>query len=35
MAYEAEDGQLTNNRVTMAIGAIKADILRFGLKDPG
>jgi hypothetical protein len=28
VAYEAEDGQLTNNRVTMAIGAIKADILR-------
>jgi hypothetical protein len=32
VACEAEDGQLTNNRVTMAIGAVKADLLRFGLK---
>jgi hypothetical protein len=30
-----EEGQLTNNRVTMEIGAVKADILRFGLKHPG
>jgi hypothetical protein len=35
VACEAEDGQLTNNRVTMAIGAVKADLLRLGLKNPG
>jgi hypothetical protein len=33
VASEAEDGRLTNFRTTMAIGAIKADILRFGLKN--
>ena len=35
VASEAEDGRLTNFRTTMAIGAVKADILRFGLKHPG
>jgi hypothetical protein len=33
VASDAEDGNLMNNRVTMALGAIKADVLRFGLKD--
>jgi hypothetical protein len=32
VASEAEDGRLTNFRTTMAIGAVKADLLRFGLK---
>jgi hypothetical protein len=35
VASDAEDGPLTNHRTTLALGAIKADILRFGLKDPG
>jgi hypothetical protein len=34
VTYEAEGGQLVNNRVTIALGAIKADVPRFGLKDP-
>jgi hypothetical protein len=32
VAYDAEEGQLTNNRTTLALGAVKADLLRFGLK---
>ena len=31
---DAEAGHLANNRAIVALGAIKADILRFGLKDP-
>ena len=34
VADEAEGGQLTNNRVLVAVAAVKADILRFGL-NPG
>ncbi len=32
---DADAGQHVENRVITALGAIKADILRFGLKDPG
>jgi len=31
VADEAEGGQLTNNRVLVAMAAVKADVLRFGL----
>lgn len=34
VASEAEDGKLTNNRVAVALAAIKADLLLFRLKDP-
>jgi hypothetical protein len=30
---DIEDGHLVENRVIVALGAIKADILRFGLQD--
>ena len=33
VASDAEDGPLTNHRTTLALAAVKADILRFGLKD--
>jgi hypothetical protein len=32
VAFDAEDGPLTNHRTTLALAAVKADILRFGLK---
>jgi hypothetical protein len=32
VASDAEDGPLTNHRTTLALAAVKADILRFGLK---
>jgi hypothetical protein len=32
VASDAEDGRLTNRRTTWATAAVKADILRFGLK---
>ena len=35
VASDAEDGPLTNHRTTLALAAVKADILRFGLKHPG
>jgi hypothetical protein len=31
---DAEAGPLANNRAIVALGAIKADIIRFGLKNP-
>jgi hypothetical protein len=31
---EAEAGRYTDNRVIVALASIKADVLRFGLKDP-
>jgi hypothetical protein len=34
LVADAEDGNLIDNRVTMALGCVKADILGFGLKDP-
>ena len=33
LASEAEDGRYTDNRVIVALASIKADVLRFGLKD--
>jgi hypothetical protein len=33
MSSDAEDGRLTNHRTIWALAAVKADILRFGLKD--
>jgi hypothetical protein len=35
IASEAEDGRLTNHRTTLALAAVKADLLRFGLKHVG
>jgi hypothetical protein len=32
VASEAEDGRLTNYRTTLALAAVKADLLRFGLR---
>jgi hypothetical protein len=32
VASEAEDGRLTNHRTTLALAAVKADLLHFGLK---
>ena len=31
---DAEEGHLIENRIIVALGAIKADVIRFGLKDP-
>ena|ERR1700721_1005176 len=33
VASDAEDGPLTNHRTTLALAAVKADLLRLGLKD--
>ena len=33
VASEAEDGRLTNHRTTLALAAVKADLLRFELKN--
>jgi len=35
MINEAESGMNTDNRVLVAVAAIKADVLRFGLGDSG
>jgi hypothetical protein len=35
VAYEAQEGRLANYRTTLALSAVKADLLRFELKDPG
>jgi hypothetical protein len=32
VADEVESGQLISNRVIVAVAAVKADVLRFGLK---
>jgi hypothetical protein len=34
VAYEAQERQLTNHRTTLALAAVKADLLRFELKNP-
>ena len=33
VASDAEDGPLTNHRTTLALAAVKADLLRIGLKN--
>ena len=33
VASEAEEGRLTNYRPTLALAAVKADLLHFGLKN--
>jgi hypothetical protein len=35
VASEAESGRLTNHRTTWALAAVKADIMRFGLRRDG
>ncbi|MFZ2108586.1 MAG: hypothetical protein WAV18_24990 [Roseiarcus sp.] len=34
MGTDAEDGPSPDNRTLLALASIKADVLRFGLKDP-
>ena len=34
MASDAEDGPCPNNHTLLALASIKADVLRFGFKDP-
>ena len=34
MGTDAEDGPCPDNRTLLALASIKADVLRFGLKDP-